>query len=260
MKTILSIAGSDSSGGAGIQADIKTACYFKVYSCTAITSITAQNTQTVKEIYNLPPKIIAGQIRAVLEDIKIDTIKIGMLSTTEIIKTVASELKDFKGKIVLDPVMVSTSKARLLDSDAIDSLKNLLFPISYIITPNLDEAEVLSGEKIETAEQMIVAGERLKAKYQLKNILIKGGHLKDTNVIYDILLDENGVSYHFSKPKIATKNTHGTGCSMASSIACNLALGNNIIDSIKISKDFVYNAIENAPENLGKGFGPINHF
>lgn len=260
MKVFLTIAGSDSGGGAGIQADIKTACHFKVFATTAITAITAQNTLEVKKVYNLPTDIIKQQIQTVFEDIKPDVIKIGMLSSKNIIKAVYDQIKGFEGKIILDPVMISTSKAKLLEEDAIENLKNLLIPAAYLITPNLDEAALLANMEIKNEKDMLIAAEKIAINSNAKNILIKGGHLEKTNTMLDILRLEGGEFIHFSKPKIDTKNTHGTGCCLSSAIACNLALGNNLISSVRISKDYVFEGIENAPKNIGSGFGPINHF
>ena len=252
---VLIIAGSDSGGGAGIQADIKSTTYFKGYAMTAVTAITAQNTIGVQSIYPLPKQIVIEQINSVTNDLSPDIIKIGMLADEEIIDYISSNISDYK--IVLDPVMVATSGDVLIKDEIINSIKDKLINKSFLITPNIFEAEILSEMKINDLENQIEAGIKL-LKLGCKNVLIKGGHGNSEN-INDVLITSNGDEHIYESKKIISKNTHGTGCSLASAIATNLGLGIDIKESIKISIEYVQNGIKNAPD-FGSGNGPIRHF
>ena len=252
---VLIIAGSDSGGGAGIQADIKSTTYFKGYAMTAVTAITAQNTIGVQSIYPLPKQIVIEQINSVTNDLSPDIIKIGMLADEEIIDHISSNISDYK--IVLDPVMVATSGDVLVSDEIINSIKGKLINKSFLITPNIFEAEILSEMKINDVENQIEAGIKL-LKLGCKNVLIKGGHGNSEN-IKDVLITSNGDEHIYESKKIISKNTHGTGCSLASAIATNLGLGIDIKESIKISIEYVQNGIKNAPD-FGSGNGPIRHF
>jgi len=255
---VLTIAGSDSGGGAGIQADIKTFTAHKVYGMSVITSITAQNTSKVLGIKNLDPEFIELQLVAVATDIGIDALKTGMLSTKSIIKSVAEKLRKYKiEKIVVDPVMVSKSGARLLDQDAESTLISDLIPIAFLITPNIPEAEVLSGIKIDSIEGMKKSAEIIIEK-GTKYVLVKGGHLINNNEATDILFDGSDF-YEISTRWINTKNTHGTGCTYSAAICANLAKGLDVIDAVSKAKDYVTGAIERS-FNIGKGNGPLNHY
>ena len=259
MKTkskILIIAGSDSSGGAGIQADIKTVTALGSYAMTAITAVTAQNTKGVKKITPIPTKNVQKQITTILDDIGVDGVKIGMLHNASIIKCVYSILKKYKLKnIVLDPVMVAKGGTKLISNGSIKHLKKLLLPLSNLVTPNIPEAETLTGYSISNKEDMIKAAKKT-LNMGSKNVLLKGGHLK-SKMICDILATKKGIKV-FSKRKIKTKNTHGTGCTLSSALATCLSQKKNIVKSCKISLGYVDKAIASAPR-YGKGFGPLNH-
>ncbi|PLR86666.1 bifunctional hydroxymethylpyrimidine kinase/phosphomethylpyrimidine kinase [Bacillus sp. V33-4] len=256
MKTALTIAGSDSSGGAGIQADLKTFAAHRVYGMSVITAVTAQNTTGVRSIANIPEGIIKDQIEAVYEDIAVDAVKIGMLSTSTIITAVADALTSVKAtNIIVDPVMVSKSGHHLLQREAADSLKEQIIPIAKVITPNLPEAEVLLQQKIQSVEEMKDACLELK-KLGPEMVLLKGGHLSGDPI--DILFDGN--EFHiFSEQRIDTKNTHGTGCTLSSAIAANLAKGWPIVEAVKNAKEYITGAIKHSL-NIGHGNGPTNHF
>ncbi len=248
MKAILSIAGSDSCGGAGIQADIKSAQFHGVYACTAITAVTAQNTIGVQGIVNLEPSFVVEQIKSVLNDFEISAIKIGMLSNHKIIDAVYEILKDTDIPIVLDPVAVSRSGFKLIDDDAVESLKKL-FDIAYIITPNYYETKLFFG--IEKYSEIF----DLKNKYN--NILFKNLTQEDS-WNNDVLLRKDGEVKEFKSVKVHSLNTHGTGCSFSTSIASLIALGKSLDEAIEISKKYIHDAIELSPD-FGKGNGPINH-
>lgn len=256
MKKVLTIAGSDSCAGAGIQADLKTFSAHLVYGMSVITSVTAQNTLGVIDSYDLPIEIIEKQIDAIFQDIEVDSVKIGMLSRISIIVSVTNRLKLYKAKnIVLDPVMISKSGFKLLKDEAVDCLIKYLLPICTLITPNIHEASLLSKIDIKCIEDMKTA---CKSIYDLGvgNVLIKGGHLEGEAV--DILF--NGKEYfEFKGERVNTKNTHGTGCTLSSAIAANLALGLDIVEAVSKSKDYIQKAIEHS-FSIGKGVGPVNHF
>ena len=255
--TVLTIAGSDSSGGAGIQADIKTISSMGAYAASAITSITAQSTKGIDDILELPIKIIKNQIKSVVTDFKIDSVKIGMLYSDEIIIAVKSELEKLSDKIpiILDPVMISKDGTRLLSFNAINQIVQELFPISELITPNIPEAEQITNTKISSEKDLLNAG-KIIISMGAKNVLLKGGHLKGKNLL-DILFHEGQIMYYKST-RIETHHTHGTGCTFASGIATGLAQNLSLIESVKRAHKYVNDAIRYAPK-LGKGKGPINH-
>ena len=253
---ILIIAGSDSSGGAGIQADIKTVTALGGYAMTAVTAVTAQNTKGVKKITSIPSQVVQKQITMILEDIGTHAVKIGMLHNISIIKCVAKILKKYKLKnVVLDPVMIAKGGAKLIDNNSINYLKRQLLPLCNLITPNIPEAEILTGYTISNKEDMLKAAKKI-INMGAKNVLLKGGHLK-RKMIFDILASKSRIRT-FKKRKIRTRNTHGTGCTLSSAVATCLSQKKNIYESCKISLRYVDKAIASAP-GYGKGFGPLNH-
>jgi len=253
----LTIAGSDSGGGAGIQADIKTFQAFNVYGMSVITSVTAQNTRSVYTVYDLPADIVGAQIDAVMEDIGVNGIKTGMLSNKKIIMTVVDRIKKYGIKnVVVDPVMVSKSSFRLLEEKAETSLIKNLLPVTFLATPNVPEAETISSISIKNIEDARKAAQIIQKKGPAY-VLLKGGHLQEKEAI-DILFDGN--SYHYFKSeRINTVNTHGTGCTYSAAITACLAKGMTIYKAIETAKDYITRAIKNAPSNLGTGNGPLYH-
>ena len=252
----MTIAGSDSGGGAGIQADLKTFAAMGVYGTSVLTAVTAQNTLTVTEVVEMPDSVIRSQIDAVISDIGTDAVKTGMLSSVEIIETVVEKLKEHKlTTLVVDPVMVSTGGARLLHEDAVDALIALLLPLATVITPNIPEAEALVGHEIKDMDGMRDAAKMLVAM-GAKSVVVKGGHLSGPAT--DIFFDGTEVKA-FTSQRISTDNTHGTGCTFASAIAASLAKGLSIRESVSNAKKYVTEAIRFAP-NIGQGNGPLNHF
>ncbi len=255
MKKVLTIAGSDCSGGAGIQADLKTMCAHKVYGMSVITALTAQNTTGVEAIFEVTPEFVSQQLDCVFTDIIPDAVKIGMVSNAEVLEVIVQKLKQYNVKnIVVDPVMVATSGSKLLTDTAVNAVTTKLLPIATIITPNLFEAEVLTNLKISNANLMIEAAKRLSLSIDAA-ILIKGGHSVDN--ANDLLYINNEIIWMEGK-RINNPNTHGTGCTLSSAIACNLALGMSIQESVKLAKNYISNAIGDQL-NLGKGRGPLNH-
>ncbi|MBP5530187.1 MAG: bifunctional hydroxymethylpyrimidine kinase/phosphomethylpyrimidine kinase [Lachnospiraceae bacterium] len=255
MNTALTIAGSDSCGGAGIQADIKTITANGVYAMSAITALTAQNTTGVTGIMEVTPEFLSLQLEAVFTDIYPDAVKTGMVSSGELIKTISKTLKKYNAKnIVVDPVMVATSGAKLISDEAIEVLKAELLPLATVITPNIPEAEVLSDMKIEDEEGMIAAAKAIYEKFNC-NVLLKGGHqINDAN---DLLYRDGGYVW-FKGKRIDNPNTHGTGCTLSSAIASNLAKGENLDDAVKHAKDYISGALAYMLD-LGKGSGPLAH-
>ena len=255
MRTALTIAGSDSSGGAGIQADIKTMTMNGVYAMSAITALTAQNTTGVFAVQEATPEFLRSQIDAVFGDIFPDAVKIGMVSSSELIHVIADSLKKWQAKnIVVDPVMVSTSGAKLIDDNAVQTLAEELLPLAVIATPNIPEAEILSGMKILDEAGMTQAAEEISTKFGC-SVLLKGGHMiNDAN---DYLFDGN-VGQWFTGKRIDTRNTHGTGCTLSSAIAANLAKGYTLPESVNLAKEYISGAL-GAMLNLGKGCGPMKH-
>ena len=255
MKTALSIAGSDSCGGAGIQADIKTMTMNGVYAMSAITALTAQNTKGVWGISEVPPEFLKQQIDTVFDDIYPDAVKIGMVSSSELIKVIAERLTFFNAKnVVLDPVMVSTSGSRLMNVDAISTLTNELFPVATVITPNIPEAEILSEKTIKDDNDMCAVAKRIGDTYRC-SVLLKGGHsICDAN---DLLYSDGEYKWFYGK-RIDNPNTHGTGCTLSSAIASNLAKGFDVFESVQRAKEYISDALS-ANLDLGNGSGPLMH-
>ena len=255
MNTVLTIAGTDPTGGAGVQADLKTFMAHNVYGMSIITALVAQNTLGVKDIMNVTPDFLEEQFDCVFNDIFPDALKIGMVSETELIHTIVKKLKQYHARhIVVDPVMVSTSGSRLIEDSALDALKYELIPLSEIITPNIPEAEVLTGKKIKSKEDMIRAAQDIRHWYQ-GDILIKGGHFEDRA---DDLLYHNNEKIWLECEHIDNPNTHGTGCTLSSAIASHLASGYDMITSVRKAKDYISGALK-ANLDLGHGSGPLNH-
>ena len=256
MKTALTIAGSDSSGGAGIQADIKTMTMNGVYAMSAVTALTAQNTLGVAGIMEVAPEFLRGQIDAVFTDIFPDAVKIGMVSSSGLIREIAAALKHYNARnIVVDPVMVSTSGARLISEDAVKTLAEELLPLATVATPNIPEAEILSGMKISSHDDMMRAAGKIYADYGCA-VLVKGGH--DVNDANDLLCTGQDSFTWFNGKRIDTRNTHGTGCTLSSAIASNLAKGYGLDDSVRRAKEYISGAL-GAMLDLGHGSGPMNH-
>ncbi len=255
MHTALSIAGSDSSGGAGIQADIKTMTMHGVFAMTAVTALTAQNTLGVTDIMEATPEFLANELDAVFTDIFPDAVKVGMVSSSALIGVIADKLKQYSAKkIVVDPVMVATNGAKLICDDAIETLKAKLLTVADVITPNRPEAEVLTGMRILTVADMETAARQIFEKFGC-NVLLKGGH--DLNDANDLLWTAKGPEWFYGK-RIDNPNTHGTGCTLSSAIAANLALDYDLAASVRIAKDFISGALS-AKLDLGRGKGPMNH-
>ena len=255
MKTALSIAGSDCSGGAGIQADLKTMTMNGVFAMSAITALTAQNTTGVRGILEVSPDFLAQQIDAVFEDIRPDAVKIGMVASEGLIETIGARLRAYRAEnIVVDPVMVATSGARLMEETAVETLKRVLLPMADLVTPNIPEAEILSGMAIRAQRDMETAAEVISDTYHCA-VLLKGGHsINDAND----LLCGGGQLHWFRGKRIDNPNTHGTGCTLSSAIASNLAKGYSMEDSVRRAKDYISGALS-AMLDLGRGSGPMNH-
>ncbi len=255
MKTALTIAGSDSSGGAGIQADIKTMTANGVYAMSAITALTAQNTTGVYGIMEVTPEFLANQLDCIFTDIRPDAVKTGMVSSSALIEVIAQKLTQYKAEnLVIDPVMVATSGAKLISDEAIETLKGKLLGLATLITPNIPEAQVLSGMDIRTAEDMERAAKAIYEAYGCA-VLCKGGHqLNDAN---DLLYSKEGARWYQGR-RIANPNTHGTGCTLSSAIASNLAKGCSLDEAVERAKAYVSGALA-AMLDLGKGSGPMNH-
>lgn len=256
MKTVLTIAGSDSCGGAGIQADLKTFSALGAYGMSVITAVTAQNTMGVINVRELDVDIIRDQIDCLFDDIKIDAVKVGMVSSIEIIDVIGECLKkNIAANIVVDPVMVSKSGYHLLREEAKDELVKVLFPLAEVVTPNLFEAELITGDKIENLAQMEAAAVKINGLGGMK-VIVKGGHL--TGDAIDVVYDGKNFSY-LKGTRIETKNTHGTGCTFSSAIAALLARGYTVAEAARLAKEYINGAIEHSFE-LGRGVGPTNHF
>ncbi len=255
MKTALTIAGSDCSGGAGIQADMKTMTMNGVYAMSAITALTAQNTTGVRAIQESTPDFLKQQLDAIFEDIYPDAVKIGMVASSELIRVIADRLRYYDARnIVVDPVMVATSGSALMKNDAVQTLIEELLPLAILMTPNIPEAQVLSGLTIETKEDMVTAAKQIGDSYHCA-VLLKGGHsINDAND----LLYANGGSQWFEGKRIDNPNTHGTGCTLSSAIASNLAKGFTLAESVQRAKDYISGALA-AMLDLGMGSGPMNH-
>jgi hydroxymethylpyrimidine/phosphomethylpyrimidine kinase len=257
LPVALSIAGSDSGAGAGIQADLKTFAAFGVYGLTVITAITAQNTVGVRAVQDVDADVIAAQLDAVAEDFAIAALKTGMLSSAAIIETVAAGIERHRlGPLVVDPVMIAKSGDRLLRKDAVDALRRRLLPLAAIVTPNIPEAEVLAGRPIRTRDDRLAAAHAIM-ELGAHAVVIKGGH-SDDDPIVDVLVDGDGVR-EFSAPRIATTSTHGTGCTFSAAITAGLARGLKLQDAVAEARHYVSRALASAP-GLGHGHGPLNHF
>ena len=255
---LLTIAGSDCSGGAGVQADLKTFQMLGMYGMSVITALTAQNTQGVRSVLSVDPSFIQDQLAAVFEDIGVDVVKIGMLHSSAVIETVATSLRKYQAKkIVLDPVMIAKGGSRLLESDAISALRDLLLPISSLVTPNIPEAEALSGEKIRSSEDYPLAATKLLKS--CPRVLVKGGH-DEGPMALDLFMTSEGDIRWFELPRIDTLNTHGTGCTFSSAIACQVAQGKEWSQAIWLAKQYLQGAIVGGAHwKLGGGHGPLNH-
>ncbi|MDR1246460.1 MAG: bifunctional hydroxymethylpyrimidine kinase/phosphomethylpyrimidine kinase [Clostridiales Family XIII bacterium] len=255
MKNVLSIAGSDPSGGAGIQADLKTMCAMGVYGMTAVTAVTVQNTLAVYDVLEVDASVVAGQIKAVFDDIRVDAVKVGMVSSADIIRVIGAGLTEFQARnIVIDPVMVSKSGYRILREDAIDALRALV-AMADVVTPNIPEAEILCGFEVRTEDDMRAAAEAITA-IGAKNVLVKGGHRADEGA-GDMLLSD-GVFTFLRTARIPTKNTHGTGCTLSSAIASRLAVGDGTLTAVRAAKEYITRAISDAYD-VGAGAGPVGH-
>lgn len=256
MRKVLTIAGSDSCGGAGIQADLKTFAALGTYGMSVITAVTAQNTQGVFAVQEIAPEMVAKQISCLYEDIVIDAVKIGMVSNTEIIKTIARKLKEYQAQnIVVDPVMISKSGYDLMRPEAKEELIQTLLPVADVVTPNLYEAQVILEREITTVEDMEKAARDIVALGP-KSALVKGGHLRGNAV--DVLYDGESFTY-YDQERIATTNTHGTGCTYSSAIAACLARGSSLKEAVQGAKEYITGAILNS-FSIGKGVGPTHHF
>jgi hydroxymethylpyrimidine/phosphomethylpyrimidine kinase len=257
MRTVLTIAGSDSGGGAGIQADLKTFAAHRVYGTSAITAVTAQNTLGVTTWQALPADLVTAQIEAIAGDIGVDAVKIGMLGNAAIVEAVGAAIEELDlPKVVLDPVMVAKGGDRLLDTDAVLALRSELVERVHLITPNVPEAEALTGMRIRSIEDMRTAGERILALGP-RVVLVKGGHLDGAESI-DVACTADG-SFELRGPRIDTRNTHGTGCTLSSAIAANLALGLDDREALTRAREYLEGAIRHAPA-IGRGHGPLGHF
>ena len=255
LKTVLSIAGSDTIGGAGIQADLKTIAAHGLYGMTAITALTAQNTLGVTAIHDAPPEFVLAELEAVFQDIVPDAVKIGMVSNAEIIRVIAKFLREHKAvNIVVDPVMVSTSGCALLSESAQDALIHELMPLATVVTPNIPEAQVLTGTTIDSVESMLVAAEKIAQKLS-GAVLVKGGHF--ANNADDLLWIDN-TPHWLRGERLNTENTHGTGCTLSSAIACGLASNLSLFDAVTAAKQYITGALQHDP-HLGKGNGPLDH-
>jgi hydroxymethylpyrimidine/phosphomethylpyrimidine kinase len=257
--SVLSIAGFDGSGGAGIQADTKTISSLGCYATNVLTALPVQNTQGVQRIFEIPSEAIDLQIKSILDDIYPDAIKIGMVHSVELVQIIAENLKDYKGPIIFDPVMISTSGHQLIKDETIDACKEFLFPLATLITPNLDEVSVLVGKQIDTTEKMQEAGQSI-LKMGTKAVLVKGGHLQQDDLI-SYLIQQDQPTESYSSKRIETKNTHGSGCTLSSAIASYLAQGFPLNESIFKAQRYIEEAIITAKDlKIGKGNGPLNHF
>lgn len=258
--SVMTIAGFDGSGGAGIQADIKTFSALGCYATSVLTALPVQNTTGVRKIYPVPVEAVSDQIEAVLDDIFPQALKIGMVHTPQLVEAIVNTLGRYpKMPVVFDPVMVATSGHRLIEEETIATITEKLFPIADIITPNMDEASLLAGMDVSTLENMRVAGEKILT-YGCKNILLKGGH-QESPTVTSLFFDENGRQHAFETEKLATVNTHGSGCTLSSAIAAYLARGETLYDAVALAQHYVFEAISSGKDVItGKGNGPLNHF
>ncbi|KQM74840.1 hydroxymethylpyrimidine/phosphomethylpyrimidine kinase [Pedobacter sp. Leaf216] len=258
---VLTIAGSDSGGGAGIQADLKTFSALGCFGTSVITAVTAQNTMGVKSVHGIPTEIIKDQLQAVMDDIAPVAIKIGMINRAEVVQVIVKALSSYSNPapIILDPVMVATSGHRLIEPDTVNLLIEKLFPIVSLVTPNIDEAVILSGQPIHNLEDMIAAGYKIIQK-GANAILLKGGHLAGP-IIYDVFINGKDAPVILESAFIASKNLHGTGCTLSSAIAAEMAKGYDLLTAIKLAKKYISEALQSGSNvTTGKGNGPLNHF
>ncbi|WP_409149744.1 bifunctional hydroxymethylpyrimidine kinase/phosphomethylpyrimidine kinase [Sphingobacterium sp. BS-2] len=259
VPTVLSIAGFDGSGGAGIQADTKTISSLGCYAMNVLTALPVQNTQGVKNIFDIPVEAVKEQLDCLFEDIYPDSIKIGMVHNSKLVETISDFLKYYKGSIVFDPVMVSTSGHRLIQEETIAAIKELLFPLAQIITPNLDEVSVLVGREISTVHAMEEVADEILS-LGCNAALLKGGHLQ-SDILTSILIQKNQAAQYFESRRVQTKNTHGSGCSLSSAIASFLARGYHLEQSTENALMYINSAIKGSKDLvIGKGNGPLNHF
>lgn len=259
VPTVLSIAGFDGSGGAGIQADTKTISALGGYATNVLTALPVQNTQGVRTIYDIPTSAVADQIKAIFDDIYPDAIKIGMVHSVELVECIHHYLRDYHGPIVFDPVMVSTSGHQLIQDNTVAACKELLFPLATVITPNMDELGVLVGKEIMHVADMESAGKTLLS-LKCNSVLAKGGHLQES-ILTNLLIQPNNNIERYQTPKIDTENTHGSGCSLSSAIATYLAIGHHLEQSVEQAIHYIYRAIAEAKDlKIGQGNGPLNHF
>ena len=258
---VLTIAGSDSGGGAGIQADLKTFSALGCFGTSVITAVTAQNTMGVRSVHSIPPEMIEDQLKAVLQDIAPVAIKIGMINRAETVRIIEKELKIYNKyvPVILDPVMVATSGHRLIEADTVNQLVEKLFPVVTLVTPNIDEAIILAEQPIYNVDDMIAAGRTIIEK-GAKAVLIKGGHLVGP-VIYDVFISGNDVPVILESAFIVSKNLHGTGCTLSSAIAAEMGKGNDLLRAIKNAKEYIAAALQSGSQvTTGSGNGPLNHF
>lgn len=258
--SVLTIAGFDGSGGAGIQADIKTFSALGCYATSVLTALPVQNTMGVRKIYPIPVEAVADQIRAILDDIFPGAIKIGMVHTPELVETIVHTLSEYpKIPIVFDPVMVATSGHRLIESDTIATIINTLLPVADIITPNMDESAILAGMPVKTLDDMVIAGNKIR-DLGCRSLLLKGGH-QETEKITSLFISEDGNTYPFVTEKFNTNNTHGSGCTLSSAIAAYLSQGKPLPEAVALAQAYVFDAIKFGQDvQTGKGNGPLNHF
>jgi len=256
---VLSIAGSDSGGGAGIQADLKTIAAHGCYGMTAITALTAQNTQGVRAVHPVPVAHLVQEIDAVADDIGVDAVKTGMLATPDVVLAVVAAIQRHGWtQVVVDPVMVATSGDMLMAEETVSVMVDALFPCATLVTPNLDEAECLLGQRITQVEQLLPAAQRLIG-LGARAVLLKGGHLPGNEVV-DLLLTADGEQLHLASPRVTSVNVHGTGCTLSSAIACQLALGQPLPQAVRAARSYILQAIEaGASVHTGRGHGPLNH-
>jgi hydroxymethylpyrimidine/phosphomethylpyrimidine kinase len=265
MKTysvVLTIAGSDSGGGAGIQADLKTISALGAYGTSAITAVTVQNTLGVKAIHSIPFDILEAQIDAVMSDFSVTAIKVGMIDQPEVVAVIVNAILKYKPSyVVVDPVMISTNGDILIHDYAIEEMKKKLFPYADIITPNLGEASILLGRMVNNITEMELAAKMLCTSFGCRSALVKGGHLHGAEMTDTLWIAKENKSYTFSSKKINTKNLHGTGCSLSSAIATFLAFGESIPQAVQYAKDYITLAIKSGKNiTIGHGNGPVNHF
>ncbi len=259
VPTILSIAGFDGSGGAGIQADTKTISALGGYAMNVLTALPVQNTQGVRQIYNIPTQAVTDQLKAIFDDIYPDSIKIGMVHSVDLVRSIYAELRHYAGHIVFDPVMVSTSGHQLIQQDTIAACVELLFPISTIITPNMDEMSVLVNKDVQSVSDMERAANQLMHT-GVRALLAKGGHLKGPQLTSLLIQKDSSVKYYDSA-RIDTHNTHGSGCTLSSAIATFLAMGDPLESAVSKALNYVYQALLGSKDlQIGKGSGPLNHF